>query len=223
VASRPEGRSFTDLREDLGGVPSMTLTRALEPLLEHTFLAKDPRDGRYRIGARFTALMRAAADNTSLEERVEPILRRLAEETGHSTAYFHWDGEWGYVRAKVEVAESFHYAALGHRKHPATHTFLRPIFAHLKARECQRIGAGLDHKTRDRIRQSGFDEQTEHLRFAIYRITAPVFAGEGGPITGALGITSLILRFTSRERTALIEQVVRAAKETTLKFTHLPS
>jgi len=201
----------------------MTLTRALEPLLEHEFLSKDPVDGRYRIGTRFSALMRAAADNATLEERVEPILERLARDTGHSAAYFHWDGEWGYVRAKAEVAESFHYAAIGHRRHPASHTFLRPIFAQLKARECQRLGATLDRATRDAIRQNGFDEQTEHLRFAIYRIAAPVFAGERGAILGSLGITSLILRFSPSERTGLVEQVVQAAREATRRFNHLPS
>lgn len=222
LALEGEGLSFSEVRERLGGVPAVTVTRTLQPLLATGFAEKGVPDGRYRVGRRMRALLRSANDIASLEERVEPVLQRLAEGTGHSAAYFHWDGDWAYVRARAEVAESFHYAAIGHRKHPASHTFLRAIFAQLNAAERRRIGAELSGEDRKGILRRGYDLQTEWLRFAIFRITAPVFYGEGGAVAGSLGITSLVLEFSRAERASLAHAVVSAAHEASRQFATLP-
>jgi len=205
-----DGVTFTELRERLGDVAGATVTRVLEPLLEHRYVEK--RDGRYRAGASLGSLARAVTGAASLEERLEPVVRELSVRTGHSAAYFHWDGEWAYVRIACEVGESFHYAAVGTRSHPATHTFLRPILANLPRRALRGNARGVTEEVREEIRRTGIDRQEELLRGRIYRITAPVFYGDGGKIAGSLGITSLLVRFPAAERRRIEESVREAAR-----------
>lgn len=222
IAAQPDGLSFGELRNRLGNAPSTMLTRALEPLMAHLFVDKDPVSGRYLPGERLMAMARSVSGQSTLEERFEPIVRRLADETGHSAAYFHWDAHWAYVRIKAEVAESFHYAAIGHRSHPITHTFLRPILAYLPLKRLEQMNHDFPISERERIRKEGFDSQQERLRSQIYRITAPVFAGVNGPVIGALGITSLQITFSSREKAQLIEQVKATAAAVTTRAANLP-
>lgn len=223
VAGASTGLTFSELRARLGDAPSTTLTRALEPLLAHGFLEKARASGRYQRGERLSMMLRAAHGLISLEERAQPLLQELARQTGHSVAYFHWDGAWAYVRVKCEVAESFHYAVLGHRNHQATHTFLRPILAYLPKEVVSDLGVQLPAKVRDSILKDGYDAQVEQLRGKIYRITAPVFAGVEGPITGALGMTSLELDFHPEEHQRLVNHVITCAARVSEQFSYLPT
>jgi len=213
LAASSGGLSFSELRSRLGDVPSVTVTRTLEPLLEYGFVVKE--DSFYVPGPRFEALIRSAAGSRTLEDRLQPLLRSLAELSGHSAAFFHWDGEWAYVRLKVEIGESFHYASIGHRRHPATHTFLRPILAHLPKRLQRKLGVKIDSEVSASIVQRGVDEQVEYLHGRIYRLTAPVFYGRDGLVAGSIGITSLVIGLRAAEKRRLTQLVKSAAEDAT--------
>lgn len=218
IAASPAGVSFKELRAVLADAPSTVLTRALEPLLKLDFVAKDPSSGLYLPGGRFSLMLRAATDSLSLEERVRPMLEQLASQTTHSAAYFHWDGEWAYLREKLEQAESYHYAPVGHRKHPMSHTFLRPIFAHLPDADLERCGISLPTAIRQQIRRDGFYVQEETVRTRVLRVTAPVFFRPEGPVAGALGITSLELDLSPSALAEITAAVKEAAQSATRRF-----
>ena len=212
-AEQPEGVSFSTLKEVAGGIAGTTLSRILTALQVDGDLIKDAESGLYQCGPRFLSAAQHAAGTLSLEAIIEPIVKRVALRTGHSAAYFHWDGDWMFVCAKYEIPENFHYSQIGFRHHPVGHTFFRPIQAYLKKRQLQTIGVEGADEILERIRQDAYYQQVEELRCPILRITAPIFAGSEHRISGAIGITSLDVKLRKKELDAIIEAVTRGADE----------
>ncbi len=220
AASR-DGCSFSELKEVGGDLASMTLSRILNTLLENDDLIKAD-SGLYHIGPRFQKAARAANNMERLEDILEPIIQRLAQKTDESSAYFHWDGDWIYIRVKTEMPERFHYTGIGFRNHPLGHTFFRPIQAHLDPKTLKKLKNDSDvGELLDTIRQQGYFTQEEEYRTPIFRVTAPVFYGEHHKIAGCLGITSLISDLEHSEIQQYIDCVCESAAEANALLAHM--
>jgi len=210
-AARAAGSSFSELRAAGGQLPSMTLSRILGPLLEAGDLVKDPHSGHYRCGPRFLRAARAALGQVQLEDILEPIVEQLAQRSACSAAYFHWDGDWIYIRSKCELPENFHYTNIGARNHPVSHTFFRAIQSVLPREALEAIG--VRDPELPEIRERGYCAQREDYRIPIYRVTAPVVYGPRRAVAGAIGVTALVPDLRESEHEALVTAVLDCADQ----------
>ncbi len=207
-AQSSEGVSFKDLRSLCGGMAATTLSRILEPLVQAEYLLKSPETGAYTAGPKVLLMARFALGQASLEERLQPLVAELAQQSSASAAYFHWDGKGMELKVKHEIAENFHYATLGHRQHYLEHTFYRAIQSHLSTQQLSSMGVSQDQGLLlQSIRAEKVYMQEEQLSFPIIRITSPVNYGLSGPIAGSIGITSLNTHLSAGEKKQLCDLV----------------
>ncbi|MCX7935912.1 MAG: helix-turn-helix domain-containing protein, partial [Planctomycetota bacterium] len=115
LAQARRGCAFSELRQAAGGVSAASLSRLLKVMRDEGLVARDDKTGIYTLGQNFLALARTAIGNRSPAEIVSPILERLAQETGESAAWFELNGDQPFLAAKSEVADGFHYIAVGQR------------------------------------------------------------------------------------------------------------
>ncbi|MGP3533208.1 IclR family transcriptional regulator [Microbacterium sp. RD1] len=95
-------RTLAEIRHATG-LPSSTAQRLVANMTDAGFL--DRRDDRYRIGARMMHWAAPAAHGAEVHEVVQPILRRLRDETGETAAFYRGQREF---RVCVAVAETRH-------------------------------------------------------------------------------------------------------------------
>lgn len=212
-----EGVSFKELKALCGDIASTTLSRILEPLVESKRLDKDSKTGYYILGSHSLEMARAALAQKSLEECLQPISDTLAEQTGCSSAYFHWNDDSMYVRVKSDLSDNFNYAKVGFSEHPLTHTFYVSIQSALKIKELNSIGVRASfYPILKRVKEQGIYCQIEENNFKMLRITAPVFYGVNGKIAGSIGITNLNFDLSKKQIEVFSQHVKNAADQATL-------
>jgi len=89
LAENPAGLGITDLTRRLG-TQRAPLYRILQALIEHRLVRRDPQK-RYLLGV--GTLQLARAYEAQLPTGVEPVLRRLADETGLTASLVSADGD----------------------------------------------------------------------------------------------------------------------------------
>ena len=189
-ARQRSGLTFSELQAMTDGAAPTTLTRLLKPLLETRYLEKG-EGGRYFAGEQLKSLGRIVCQRANLDDLLVPLVKELAVRSGCSAAFFIWDGQWPAVRIKHELSDNFHYAKIGYRIHPNTHTFVQSIFAHLSLEDLNSVGGEISKSLKQKTAAAGYNSQQETTSFAFFRVTAPVFAGVPARVIGRLGITSL--------------------------------
>lgn len=222
-ARSTNGKSFTELRQECGGLQAAQLSRAIKPLQELDIIQKDQNTGHYLLSEGFLSVARLAVASQNPESLIEPFIRQLSEATSESAAYFSWDGSWLECRLKHEAPNSFHYCSTGYRKHHPSHTFFRVVQAYLNKNVLKKI---LEHEDEpnfpyeegyNHIRDHHFLKHSETIRGKITRIASPVF--KNGAIIGAVGVTTVQSSLNTKETAFISEQVVKIAKEINASLT----
>ncbi|MBN1674546.1 MAG: helix-turn-helix domain-containing protein [Kiritimatiellae bacterium] len=200
LAGAPQGRSFSDLRRRCEGLAPPTLSRLLKALLEEGLIEKRPGSGCYAVGPTVFGLARAVLGLVSAADVVQPVLDRLAEATGQSSAYFERSGGAMVLVAKREHPESWHYMPVG-GTHPkmTRNGFGQLLLAYMEPRalslflartsEPLPLGREAFAARLARIRGQGLFVEKADAAPSLWRIVAPVLLADGQTPAGAVGIT----------------------------------
>jgi DNA-binding IclR family transcriptional regulator len=137
LTAQPTGLAFNELRRRCGHPVPSTLSRLLEHLLAIAWVSH--RADSYRIGPALQELAGSIAGQHSLAERVAPVLRQLAQDSGCSSAWWEQDGDQVVLQAKYEIAESFHYVSPGFARPVSDSAFGSVILASQSLAECRRV------------------------------------------------------------------------------------
>jgi IclR family transcriptional regulator, acetate operon repressor len=86
VAGCSEPPSFSQLLASLG-IPRSSLFHLLTNLLSRSFLERDPRTERYRLGGEIVEIARKA-QRPSLGDRITPFLRQLSLEMSETCGFY---------------------------------------------------------------------------------------------------------------------------------------
>lgn len=216
VAHDSNGIAFSELRRRLDNLAAPTVSRLLKVLISEEWLRKSD-EGRYRPGPRLIDTAFGAVGGRNRAALVQPIVERLAQETGQSAAYVELTEAGLLFRAKREMPESFHYINLGSVNAAVTnHGFglvalayapdsLREKF--IPAEDATPEAATL-RQALEAVRQAGFGSyQDKGLRLAV-----PVRAETHGELLGVIGITLWPRELSPDENANLLDQVRNAAE-----------
>ncbi len=216
------GAAFSKLRLVDGKLTAASLSRLLKSLSREGFVRKDELSGLYHFGDCFLDLARAvvSASSMPMRERVRPLVESLARETGESAVFFEPDGDGLILGAKAELPERFHYIEPFQRVGRLPAHGAGQVLLAWSSDECREalLAANApyampvkEYRRRLSLIRAGevvapdLGEGNHNIR-----VLAPVFADEGGPVIGIIGV-SFWEQAYPRERMSAIENAVRQA------------
>ncbi len=179
----------------------------LNTLQTFGFIQRDEEGRRYGLGPGLIALGRAVLDNLNFKEVADPLLARLARETG-SPAFFGLIADRNvFVIAKNEGDGRLGLTIRLGQRYPLSHgSHGKAIAAFLPEPDRQRLlsqeklffhgdPSRLDRprldRELDRCRREGYAEDPGEMHPRIQALAAPVF-GSGERLLGVLFVTGLI-------------------------------
>jgi DNA-binding IclR family transcriptional regulator len=219
------GETIRGLTEQLN-LPRSTVYRILNTLTAHDMVRRNA-DGTFLLGPRLLALAARVGPsqaNYDIVALANPILQKLAEQTGEPAKLSVRDGDWALVVAAVAGNHEYSLTPVAGTAYPLhAGAASKVILAHMPPEDIETLLAGpLQRYTPRtivepaklkaelaRVRRQGFArDQGEHA-VSVHAIAAPVFEPDGG-LVGALSIPFLADRdVPTRDR--LRDAVVRSA------------
>lgn len=217
----------TDLAKKLG-LGKSSVYRLLATLARRGYVEKNPESDRYQLTYRLFAVGSPAADRFGLREVAQPVMQRLATETGETVNLGVLDGTRVVNLRKVESRHllRIHLAVVGGA--PAHATALgKVLLAALEAAEVARrlhgrrlerltprtigdrrsLGAALA-----RVREQGFAIDDEECSLGLRCVAAPILDHRGS-VVAALSISGPSPRLPNPLLSRLAESVRSAARE----------
>ncbi|GAB4265526.1 MULTISPECIES: IclR family transcriptional regulator [Deferrisoma] len=210
------------------GLSKPTAFRILATLQYHGYVAQDPADGRYRLGARVLGLAHAAIDSLNLRDVARPHLDALRDELGVTVLLGAlMDGDLVYVDKREAPGPVRIASDVGWRRDPPYFGMLgMTLLAFRPEDELERLlgtkplRAYTDRTItdpaafRERLRQiraegvlAEFGEAVE----GVWGVAAPVRDGSGD-VVAAVGV-ALPMTAAGPERVAAVKERVRACGE----------
>ena len=239
LAGKPDGAALTDICEDLS-LPKSIGHRLLALLIEAGFVVQHAQNGRYGLTMKLTMLGLRHYVRSGLDDLAQPILDRLAAETGELARLAIVEGERLVWVAKAQGARSglrydpdidhdtghdvvLHSTATGKawlatlpevdamRIVAATELLTPPRFGPNVARDLETFRQMLQA-----TRQAGFGEAVEEGEPGTAAVAVAIVDASGvggGEVVGTLSLAGPMLRFGPERRNLLAARLTRAAGE----------
>lgn len=230
--------SITELSKMLGYYPS-AIHRFITTLEYLGYVERDPGNGKYRLGLKFLELGYLVFDRMDLRQRVRPVLKELADNSGETANLAIFDERReGIVfidqiesprditmRLRVGEQAQLHATALG-----------KVILAHLTSEKIQEIlrGERFPKLTENTItdpeelsqhlsviRQNGFAVDDQEVVEGAKCIAAPV-RDHTGQVVAAISISALASRINHDNMSDKVELVRQSALEASLRLGYKP-
>lgn len=199
LASAQDGLSFNDLKNALSGIGPSPLSRLLKTLQEESMIEQSSENKKYYLADRAKTFARVAIGRQSVPDLLQPVLKNLSIETGHSSAFFVYGGNRIVMTAKYEPEEAFHYMALGKwNVRFDAHGFAKVCLAYLPDTEKEGVIKNLsisDSAKNDlelclrKIREDKILVNLVDDQEGLKRFVAPVFKGRNGEFAGVIGLS----------------------------------
>lgn len=210
-----------------------TVHRIAKALVSAGYVARNDRTERYRLG-REAFLLGRAAERTLGFDAAEPLLERLAEETGESVNLVVRDGDEGLVVLRVESAQPLRFTQPIGARVPlyctSTGKALLAFAADLEA-EIARLGeltrltgttitsaSGL-RRDLDQTRRQGFAVNRGERVPGVCGVAAPVLDADGAAMA-AVAIQGPEFRMPADRIPELASLAVGVAREVTAAIPH---
>ncbi len=215
LSRTPEGMSFSKLESEIG-VSAASLSRLLKMLLNEGWIETEQR-GHYVVGARAMTMARHLSGHWSEAEIIEPVVKNLAFETGHSACFARFANDSFVLTTKTEMPSSFHFIEL-YFKHYELHdngmaltllAFQAPETAlYLLEEQVGEREIGHYDTILQRIRRDGHNVSQEG---AVTRIAVPVHQSPGHTVRGVMAIAGI--NVDPKETDSCLKSVYAAAEE----------
>jgi len=218
--------SLTELSKKLG-LGKSSVYRLLVTLVLRGYIEKDPSSDRYQLTYRLFAVGSRAAEQLGLREIAQPIMDRLASQTGETVNLGVLDG---FRTVSIHLVESAHplriHMRIGGVSAHATSTG-KILLAALPPEELARRLAGhrlasltsrtiknrsaLQAELR-RVHQQGYAVDDEECSEGLRCVGAPIYDHRGA-VVAALSVVAPCHRLPRSALVATIEMVQGAARE----------
>ncbi len=202
------------------GIALPSVYRYIALLRETGLLAGDER-GSYRLSARLIGLARAAEAAESIIEVADPVMRRLAADTGETVILVRLIGRTAVCVHRVESARRLRISfepgqALPLDRGASAKVLLAGLspearaqyLAPLAARDPE-AAAHLEKRVVTAERE-GYAVSEEEIEEGVWAVSAPVLQGKR--LTAVLTVPSPLVRVPASLRRQLIRQVAGAAE-----------
>ncbi len=217
----------TDLAKKLG-MGKSSVYRLLATLARRGYVEKTPQNDRYQLTYRLFAVGSPAADRSGLREVANPVMQRLAAETGETVNLGALDGARVVTLHKVESRHllRMHLEVVGGAPTHATAlgkvllADLEPaeVARRLRGRRLERLTPRTigDRRSLGRalasIREQGFAMDDEECSLGLRCVAAPILDHRGS-VVAALSISGPSQRLPDRVMLRMAESVRTAARE----------
>ena len=183
------------------GINMSTVVRLCATLEGRRYLRRNGR-GMYFVGPQVEPLARALRTQFSLEDTVRPVLRMLRDETGESASFYVRDGDARICLYREDSHHAIrHVVAEGARLPLKEGVVGRVLLAY----------DGAKGPVYDKIRKEGFYAAAGREPFTA-SVSVPVFS-KGGDVIGAIVVSGLADRFSTRKRHAAQKQLENAGQD----------
>jgi DNA-binding IclR family transcriptional regulator len=210
------------------GLHKSTVHRLLAVLEEHRLVSRNPRDGKYILGAHFLELADRSAEYRRLRTGAGPVLQRLVNETGETAHVAVLDGTEMVSLANVEAPWSVRLPSAVGRRSPLYCTAIgKCATAFLPDRDIRRLVAHqtFTRLTRQtivtatafsqelgRVRELGFAVDDEESREGLRCVSAPV-RDVNAHVIAAISVTGPAFRVTQQRVPSIARSAMEAARE----------
>ncbi len=228
TTGRPEW-GLLELSE-VAGLPVSTLHRIVTVLRRHGLLAQDPGSKKYRLGYGAIDLGRRAASSLPIRQVADPIMRRLAEETGE-TVVLTVVNDARDCAVCIERIESRHdlrlHLEVGEQTPLHAGASSKVLLAWFRSDEVEALASrsGLPSLARNtftdlprlqaelaRIREVGFAFSSEETDSGAWGVAAPILDPESRAIA-ALGVASPLSRHSAEAQRRFVTLTMAAGAE----------
>jgi DNA-binding IclR family transcriptional regulator len=214
---------------DKTGLHKSTLYRLLEVLRAHRLICLDEASGSYYLGLRLFELGSIAMRRLNLDRLAQPVLQKLAEQTGETAHLAVLDGSDILAIAKVESRSSLQIRSTTGYRTPAYSSAVGKVlltgltgeeldeyfvktplvpFTRATITSAARLRAEL--KT---IVEQGYALDHEEHEEGVRCVAAPV-RDHTGQIVAGMGVLAPSIRLTGNKRTAEVARMTIAAAAT---------
>jgi DNA-binding IclR family transcriptional regulator len=215
---------------EAAALPVSTLHRIITVLKRHGIVTQDPQSKKYRLGYGAIDLGRRAASSLPIRQAADPIMRRLAEETGE-TVVLTVVNDARDRAVCIERIDSRHdlrlHLEVGEQSPLHAGASSKVLLAYFRRDDVEALvrRAGLPQLARNtitrlealeeelrRIRETGFAFSTEETDSGAWGVAAPILDPEARAIA-ALGIASPTSRHTPEAERRFVTLVVQASQQ----------
>ena len=230
AAAEPDGLTTSELARSVA-LARPTAHRLLSSLLEHGLSERGESDGRWVLGPEAYLLGTSASTRYDVTEVAQPVVRRLAQETGESAFFSVRRGDETVCLLREDGAFPLrsHVLDVGTRFPLGVVSAGMVILAHLSAREIDDCLARTDlaeqhgaqhapdqvRKHIARTRRTGYSVNPGLVVNGSWGMAAAVFDGQDRP-QWALSLTGVEHRFTASRRPDLGARLLREAHALTM-------
>ncbi len=213
--------TLAELKERTG-LPRSTLHRLVKLLVDERFL-KRASPSHYRCTLKLWRIGALTADYDDVDERVQPVLRALAESTGETAHYAVYEEGFSVYVAKADARHPLRAGAqVGGRSPAHASATGKAILAWRAESEIRRVGAdakrhspativGAEETSREaeRVRRGGHALSRGEWYEELWSVAAPIVDARGN-VVSAIGVAGPTERFKSNID-AYTRAVMRAA------------
>jgi IclR family transcriptional regulator, acetate operon repressor len=214
----------------LAGYDKAATRRFLVALAKHHFIEQNPEDRKYRLGPAFLRFARVREVNMPLASVVQPIVRRLADETGETAHASLFSGD---RMSTIAIAEP----------QRATRVFVdpsQPLTLHATASGQSCLAFSDDKNAKvilssislekhtastpvtkkaltellSSVRKRGYARAIRSFEDDTTGTAVPIFDGAARPV-GALAVAAVASRFTKEVDALVVHKLLIAASEAT--------
>lgn len=214
--------SLAELKEKTG-LPRSTLHRLVKVLVDERFLVRSGQSN-YRCTLKLWRIGALSADYDLVGERVQPVLRALAESTGETAHYAVYEEGWSVYVAKSDAPHPLRAGAqVGGRSPAHASATGKAILAWRDDEEIRGVGrvaqryttstiVGAEDLSREmeRVRKVKYAVSRGEWYDEIWSVAAPIVDVRGG-VASAIGIAGPADRF-KLHLNAYTDAVMRAAQ-----------
>lgn len=203
-----------------------TVTRLLTTLEWNSFIEKDPKTLRYKLGKQLILLGENAGRSFQLEEQAEMVMHALHRQTKETVHLYVPEGKHRVCIKQLESPYSVkHIVRLGEKQNLSmgasgkvflayqSSEFVDQIINEEKPRKEKRILM----EELDVIRKEKFSESTDENEKGISAVASPIFNSEG-KVVASISISGPSNRFIPSERPEVKELLTQATREVSNKL-----
>lgn len=205
-----------------------TVHSLLKTLQEHSYIAQNPEDGKYRLGLKLAERGNFVISNIDIRKAAHKHLLDLAAKTGQTVHLGILDGREGVYIDKVEGEQAIiRYSRIGGRLPLHSTAIGKVLLAYQNPQHMERLlqlypyqqhtastitNEAMMCKELEQIRQQGYAVDNEENEQGVKCVAAPVFKGQD-QVLAAISISTLVSRVTDQELAVFTDLLQAASQE----------